>query len=721
VNSFVPRALAVINDIQARFQRDDEVDMEAMDSTVKAMKKPQLYSEEEDGIFEQVKEVFSDHPRLRERREASAAGIISTLGRVVSMIPKLLRRASSNLQLENVDSLKQLDSPDHLVTMSVRKKRDSTEQIFGVAELVVDAPIEAVCAWIFRVDGRSKSMKKQGLKIKVTNRENEHSQTAGIKVGEDIAFRSRMNWKVGSEGGKKRIAIVGSPVSADVTAQNDNKIRSTSFLVRNSTMKRISGLGGQRSKSLSLWSLAQCEELESKGSVAQTKVVFHIMIEPNDWKMEEWKKLEFVRTHLLSMCGLRGFFDQSRIIDAEDRQLFMQKIDAEEVAEYSPDEIALLDIGLSSITAFENSTTKVTKKAMSPLAKNEISHASNGKRYATGRSKTTVRANVKEVLAFHAAFVSRFEFNPGTSNMEILEEKNGHNQLAYLEKVVPGPLHNRDLLVTLIWKKLGADTYLHVTEPTLDDRRPAIAGSLVRSHFSAIMRLKSVGEDKTDIEHLFQLDTSKGHNSLNNLLDILGRATLIQEYFQQLRKLEDLDDDDGKAMGESLYLARSKKGEGSVSAVIERHASLRELAKKLEWLVPFLEAVVAIDLGLGLNLAMGEKKRFDETSGLDLVEMRHAKLLADVLRANLTNYGNEALAVEAFFEGIAMKEFAGNYPFFKSLINAIVHRHVTEMTKWKWAECIRKALLNASDIGSDAATGVVYWVSGDRKTALMLL
>jgi hypothetical protein len=92
----------------------------------------------------------------------------------------------------------------------------------------------------------------------------------------------------------------------------------------------------------------------------------------------------------------------------------------------------------------------------------------------------------------------------------------------------------------------------------------------------------------------------------------LFRATQIQQqYFQELRTFDELDDDDNPAIGEALYLARSKKGNESVGAVIELHKSLRELTSKYGWAPCFSEAVVAIDLGMSSSLAAFGEKHLD--------------------------------------------------------------------------------------------------------------
>jgi hypothetical protein len=100
--------------------------------------------------------------------------------------------------------------------------------------------------------------------------------------------------------------------------------------------------------------------------------------------------------------------------------------------------------------------------------------------------------------------------------------------------------------------------------------------------------------------------------------------------------------------------------------------------------------------------------------------MHNADLLAGMLRSRLTNYSNEQLAAESFFEVRAMDEFVLEQPWFRSMVGAIVHRHVTSMTWWKALACIGKSCLTAGDIGTDIVTGVIYYNEGDSATASML-
>jgi len=75
----------------------------------------------------------------------------------------------------------------------------------------------------------------------------------------------------------------------------------------------------------------------------------------------------------------------------------------------------------------------------------------------------------------------------------------------------------------------------------------------------------------------------------------LSRVTAIQEYFQELRKMEDYDADDGKALGVRLMHPGEEKGKKpwqKVRDAVEKHRSLKKLSIEYDWLVGFLEEIV---------------------------------------------------------------------------------------------------------------------------------
>jgi hypothetical protein len=132
LNLTITIALSVLSNARNKFQRNDEVDIEAMESIADAMKLEQQYSGEENNAVEQGTTAISQLPSL----------------------------TGANL--------KQLESLDLMVTMAVGQKADDGDELFGKAEVVVDASIEKVASFLFHVDSRRSTMINQGQKFKVT-------------------------------------------------------------------------------------------------------------------------------------------------------------------------------------------------------------------------------------------------------------------------------------------------------------------------------------------------------------------------------------------------------------------------------------------------------------------------------------------------------------------------------------------------------------------------
>jgi hypothetical protein len=299
------------------------------------------------------------------------------------------------------------------------------------------------------------------------------------------------------------------------------------------------------------------------------------------------------------------------------------------------------------------------------------------------------------------------------------EENGVISRLEYIIK--KAPISNFEFLDRVVLSKKD-DTIFNVTEMHTEDAvRPKTA--LTRGTVDFIVSIAKVSPTETEVSFVIAFDPGiavpKSVLEYYTIYQLRG-ITRLQQYFQQLRKLEELDEDDGTAIGEALYLAQGEKGKKSLLSVIDRHDSLRELTMMYEWMPKFLEAAVAIDLGLSLSSMSFGENQFNEKWALELVENHNVGLLADNLRSKLMNWGNEKLAIEAFFEGSAMAELDVQQPWFKSVIAVIAFRCVTEMTRAKWFACGRRALLSAGDVGTDFVTGSIFYLDGDTRTATML-
>jgi len=173
---------------------------------------------------------------------------------------------------------------------------------------------------------------------------------------------------------------------------------------------------------------------------------------------------------------------------------------------------------------------------------------------------------------------------------------NGHNELVYTQKRTPKIISDRDFLGRVVWKKEG-EGFVLVTSPEESDSRPIMNG-VVRGKYLSAMRIKRENDGEATIEYVLQIDFGGSLPTwLTNsyVSSSAGYVSEIQEYFQELRKMEEYDGEDGRVLGVRLMHPGGEKGKKpwrTVRDVVEKHKGLRELGEEHEWLVGFLEEVV---------------------------------------------------------------------------------------------------------------------------------
>ena len=202
-----------------------------------------------------------------------------------------------------------------------------------------------------------------------------------------------------------------------------------------------------------------------------------------------------------------------------------------------------------------------------------------------------------QVLAFIWDTTKRSERREDDLEKSVEEQINGHNRLSYIRKKSPNSyIANRDFLGRGVWKKEG-DGFLLVTSPEESDVRP-IKDGMVRAKYSSSMRIKWKNDKETTVEYVIHPDTGGRVPSFifNRFMgSSLSFVTEIQQYFQELRSMEDYDADDGKALGVRLMHPGGDEGKKpwrKVRDVLEMHRGFNELSIEYDWLVAFLEEVV---------------------------------------------------------------------------------------------------------------------------------
>jgi len=178
---------------------------------------------------------------------------------------------------------------------------------------------------------------------------------------------------------------------------------------------------------------------------------------------------------------------------------------------------------------------------------------------------------------------------------EIDERPNLHNQLIYTINKVPTPVADRDTLLRVVWREESADRFVLVSSPAVSANRPLTA-NMVRAEFPSALRFVRKNDFETTVEFVAHPNVGTVVQGVLQrfllsrfLTKSLRRITFIQEYFQELRGLEEWDADDGRAVGEVMCIKTKaekhrEKGESKVGArmrkLFKKHKGLRQIAEK---------------------------------------------------------------------------------------------------------------------------------------------
>ena len=147
-----------------------------------------------------------------------------------------------------------------------------------------------------------------------------------------------------------------------------------------------------------------------------------------------------------------------------------------------------------------------------------------------------------------------------------------------------------------VWRRLDLKTWAIVVTPESHLGYPENKGDLVRARFPATINLSVLNQKETKVDYLMQLHIGIGETLggkvLNYFMNLylaknLKRVVDMQQYFQKLRPLNSLDDNDGRAIGVAFNLQRaieSKKSgwfggkhvERCVEVVMKENKSLQE-------------------------------------------------------------------------------------------------------------------------------------------------
>ena len=552
----IVRTLSVANELRTEVQRDDEIDAAERAKLAKVMtKNQQTYSREDNATLN------------------LSLGYFNALGDA---------------------KFQDLESPDVFVQMEWAL--DDGESLLR-ASATVDATVEDCAAFETAKMSRGEQQRhfeEKGLERSLV-RVNAHSSTFHMVRRLDFPGAQPREWLVRSVWKWKDERKEEMALSCETLDNNEEYPADPSFA---------------KVKFACMWVF---KRLKKVGRVDQTLMTVTMRVDLGGYIPQSAVRRLGVQ-QLIGVSLLRRQFDKSLEVDGAVRAENMKMI-AEHDTVYGTYERVCLFRGEQQFVVSEGSEAKSLKMA-SPLTTAEIAFEKKGSR-AWGRATTTVRASPEEVLAFMWDAVRRSARREDDLERSLEEQANGHNKLVYNKKRTPKIIADRDFLSRYVWKKED-EGFLLVTIPEESENRiqssfsgvgRALSGVLpasiksreervVRGKYPSAMRIQRKNDKETTVEYVLQIDFG---GSLPTWLtnSYVGSSacyvTEIQEHFQELRKLEDYDADDGKALGVRLMHPGTEKGKKpwrKVKDVVGKHRALKELSVEFDWLVGFLEEVV---------------------------------------------------------------------------------------------------------------------------------
>ena len=658
----LPLALSVVDEARAEFQRNDEIDDAEHAKLAETIRSsPQQCGEEENALVERVKVKLGSF-------------------------------------FFSETDFKELPSPDFLVKMNIQFVEGQNGGLLR-ATAVIDASVEECAAQDLTKMSRAQLNKapNSGRSFTKAEKGNDHN----------FVFRYAINLRVPGFATREWVTrVIWKRLDADTTIVCYESIPDHPDYPTTANFVRAS---------FTVYNLY--ERLEAVGdAVPQTRATW---TQQFDWGgvVPKSAVTRAGPKHLARLSAMRKKFDKSLEIDAATRRKNVRRIEEHRDA-YSKEEDEALKEGEADFDLFENEKAKKLKMR-SPLTKAKIAFK-RGSRSGWGWSSTVVRASPEEVLAHMWDRTGRGKRHEDDLEKTIDEEANGHSQLVYFKKRTPIVIANRDFLGRALWKKLAEGRFLLVARPAESEKRPntdALSSKVVRGKYLSAVKITRINVNETRLEYV--IHPSAGgvipKFIVNKLISSnLANVTAIQEYFQQLRKLEDYDEADGKAVGIRLMHpgggSSKKKRWQQVAEMVEKHAGLKEAAKEHSWLVGFLEEIARGRLVIAV-LAKTVETKLECLS--DKEARRMAGSLASALRATKTA---EQGVYEWKKRNRSVRELFEKFPWMEATVTAMA-REVFKNAAWGLIiRVVVGAGVSILDLASDAFVVKLYLETEGQET-----
>jgi len=267
----------------------------------------------------------------------------------------------------------------------------------------------------------------------------------------------------------------------------------------------------------------------------------------------------------------------------------------------------------------------------------------------------------------------------------VVDAKSLHHLVGYIAETAnthTGLLNllPRESLCNLVWKRMSPSTAVIIASPTNDGRKQ-ITAKRVRIENSFFIKLDQLPYDRCKITYILNLDLGEAVPRKVLRHNTQGRLQLtdsIQQYFQHIRPLNLLDEQDGVPMAEAFMLSYTKQEKHNakdfkhslaytrVRAVIASHTALKEYNETNPWFSELMIGVVSNKL-LGSSGAVNSK--------LLTLSLKESRKIGNSLASILLSSTSSELAVEEWTLAFdATQELDMRLVWFRPMMNRIAMR-----------------------------------------------
>jgi hypothetical protein len=305
--------------------------------------------------------------------------------------------------------------------------------------------------------------------------------------------------------------------------------------------------------------------------------------------------------------------------------------------------------------------------------------------------------------------------------LETRQIRNVHHIISFFE-CKTAPFQNRIFLSAIMWKKLTDTQYVWCSSPianhhsaTSSDKSRAVCADLWRC-----IRLTIISARNTKLEYACTLDLKgrfpKWFTNRIALPALLALPFQLQEYFMQIRPIEDLSAEDGRFIGQMLMHVALKAPKAhrakAVAKFVLRTAMLREAP--LANLPTVLETMISKDCH---NILAGDVA----TQGLAQLTASDAKTIGDGITTIRRRHFAPANAVEDIFNQYnVLRATAQQCPWFEPMLTVVITR-LMDVSIGQKLRLAQSTVLSLLDVGTDLFAMLAYYVAGEMFTGSLIL